>query len=136
MAVSVELLNDECIFKTSRSSGKGGQNVNKVASKVEVLFNVAQSRMLTDAEKILIAERLSAKIDVNGNLHAVSQTDRSQWVNRRLAVERLSQMLVRALEVQKPRKPTKIPRRAVLKRLENKSAVAGKKETRRKPNLD
>lgn len=126
----------EVTFKTSRSGGKGGQNVNKVSSKVELIFRIASSSLLTDDQKIIIKEKLSNKLDSEGNLHIVSQVDRSQLLNKQHTLDKLMVVLTKALEVKKKRKPTKIPKAVIAKRLANKSVTAAKKESRKKPNID
>ena len=134
--LSKEELLKEITFKTSRSGGKGGQNVNKVSSKVEAIFNVANSGFFTDEQKTLLLERLAKKLDTEGNLHVVSQVDRSQLINKETTILKLAKLLIKALEVQKKRRPTKIPKSIIEKRLDNKQSNAARKELRRKPKID
>jgi ribosome-associated protein len=124
------------IFKTSRSGGKGGQHVNKVSSKVELVFNAEQTSLFSDTEKSLLLERLSKRLDQQGNLHIIAQEDRSQLVNKEKAIDKLLIVLRAALHVDKVRKPTKIPRAVVRKRLANKQSTAFKKELRKRPQSD
>src|SRR4051812_47224761 len=131
-----EELLKEVTFKTSRSGGKGGQHVNKVSSKVELIFNPASSELFTDDEKALMSQKLAKKLDSEGNLHVVSQEDRSQLVNKQLALVKLLIVLEKSLHVQKKRKPTKIPKGVIEKRLSHKLATATKKDNRKKPSLD
>lgn len=131
-----EELIKEVIFKTSRSGGKGGQNVNKVSSKVELIFNVSNASFLSDEEKSLLQEKLANRLDNEGNLHIVSQEDRSQLLNKQRTVIKLMNLLTKSLQVQKKRKPTKIPKAVIEKRLTTKSITSSKKENRKKPGLD
>lgn len=136
MIPSKEELIKELTFKTSRSGGKGGQNVNKVSSKVELIFNVQQSLLFTTDEKTLLIERLATRLDAEGNLHIVSQEDRSQLLNKQRTILKLINLLTKSLHVQKKRKPTKTPKSVIEKRLSNKSVIASKKENRKRPSID
>ncbi len=131
-----EQLIKECIFKTSRSGGKGGQNVNKVSSKVELIFNVANSVYFNEEQKKLIVAKLTTRLDSEGNLHIVSQEDRSQLLNKQRTVIKLAELLSKCLQMQKKRKPTKVPKSVIEKRLTNKSVVAQKKKNRKNFDLD
>lgn len=131
-----ENLIKEVTFKTSRSGGSGGQNVNKVATKVELIFNIANSTLFTDTEKLLLTQKLAGKLDLEGNLHVVSQEDRSQLANKENTIEKTIVILQKALHVPKKRKPTKVPKSVVEKRLVSKSVISAKKENRKKPGLD
>lgn len=123
-------------FKTSRSGGSGGQHVNKVSSKVELVFNIEDAHFFTEAERALFKERLSNRLDKEGLLHVVAQEGRSQFLNKQTAVAKLMHILRSALQVQRKRKPTKIPRSVKEKRRSHKLMVGQKKENRRKPDLD
>lgn len=136
MIPAKEELIKELTFKTSRSGGKGGQNVNKVSSKVELIFNPQNSLLFTDDEKVLLLERLVNRLDSEGNLRIVSQEDRSQLLNKQRTVIKLVKLLTQCLQVEKKRKPTKIPKAVIAKRLTNKAIVSYKKENRKKPNVD
>ncbi|HTM98328.1 MAG TPA: alternative ribosome rescue aminoacyl-tRNA hydrolase ArfB [Pedobacter sp.] len=126
----------EITFKTSRSGGSGGQNVNKVATKVELIFNVHKSSLFSETEKQRLLEKLANKLDSEGNIHIVSQEDRSQLANKENAIEKTILLLTKALHVQKKRKPTKVPKSVVQKRLDSKLVKAIKKVNRKKPEMD
>lgn len=123
-------------FKTSRSGGKGGQNVNKVSSKVELIFNITAADFFTPEEKALLEERLVNRIDQEGNLHVVSQDDRSQLINKEHSILKLIAMLKVGLHVDKKRKPTRTPKSVLMKRKSDKQSISQKKENRRRPGLD
>jgi len=128
-------LTKECEFITSRSSGPGGQNVNKVNSKVELRFAVFDSQILTQEEKETIFIKLYHHINNQGILRVTVQTDRSQFQNKEIAVEKLYQWIEIALTPVKPRKKTRPTRASKEKRLATKQAQSQKKEDRKKPEL-
>ncbi len=130
--MNIEILKKELIYKTARSSGKGGQNVNKVETKVEISFLLAGSNAFSDAEKALLQEKLSPQITQAGLLQIVNQTERSQLANKILAEKRLIKLLTKALIPKKQRLATKIPQSVVAKRLSDKKANAEKKTQRKK----
>ena len=120
----------ELSFQASRSGGSGGQNVNKVASKVELRFHINNSEQLTDDEKALVLEKLANRINSEGYLQVVCQTERSQLQNKELCIERFHELLRQALTRQKKRKATKPTRASVKRRLESKKRQADKKSSR------
>ena len=126
----------ECQFKAVRSSGSGGQHVNKVSSKVELQFNVAQSEGLSEREKIRIQQKLASKLTQEHVLILQAGDTRSQHRNKQLVISRFLTLLKDALKIQKKRKPTKPTRASVTKRLETKQKNAVKKQLRKKPKLD
>ena len=126
----------ECQFKAVRSSGSGGQHVNKVSSKVELQFNVAQSEGLSDLEKTRIQHKLASKLTQEHLLILQAGDTRSQHRNKQLVISRFLTLLKDALKIQKKRKPTKPTRSSVTKRLETKQKNAVKKQLRQKPKLD
>ena len=111
---------EEFVFKFSRSSGPGGQNVNKVNTRVTLLFDVANTASFTDAEKKRILKRLATRADKNGVIRVVSQKYRTQKANRKAAVGRLCELLREALKTRPVRKKTKVPKAARQRRLEEK----------------
>ena len=122
----------ELHFSASRSSGPGGQNVNKVNTKVELRFDIASSSLLSDEEKNLLMEKLAKKINSEGELILVSQTERSQLKNKDKAIEKFYSLLTRALTPKKKRKPTKPSQASKEERLEEKRMQAERKERRKK----
>src|SRR5690554_951379 len=106
-----ELLIKELLFNTSRSGGAGGQHVNKVATKVELQFDVYSSNALTEEEKGLVFSQLKNRINNNGIFKLQSDTTRSQLKNKEIAIERFLTLLEKALTPKTPRKKTKPSKR-------------------------
>jgi len=123
-------------FSTSRSSGPGGQNVNKVSSKVELRFNVVESMLLVDQEKEILLIVLANKINNEKELIIVSQSERSQLANKEKVIEKFYSLISKALTPQKKRKPTKPSKRAIEKRIESKKIQSFKKSTRKQIDID
>ena len=121
----------ECTFRTSRSSGPGGQSVNKVNSKIELRFNISLSNILNDREKHILNSKLASKLTADGEIIVVSQETRSQLQNKDTALRRLYTIFSIALTPVKKRKPTRPSRGSVEKRLEKKKQQASKKADRR-----
>jgi len=120
----------ELVFKASRSSGPGGQNVNKLNTRVTVLFHVAGSPSLSEEQKQQVRRRLAGRIDKDGVLHVASQKHRSQEANRRSAVERLQQLVQEALRPEPVRRKTKAPIAARERRLQEKKQRSDRKQQR------
>jgi len=130
-------LHKEIKYRTSRSSGSGGQNVNKVSTKVELLFHVENSQVLSEKQKFIIAEKLSNRINLEGILILQCEETRSQLKNKEIVFNRFIELLKEALKPVKKRKPTKPSKGAVKKRLDNKKKQSQKKDSRRfNPNKD
>lgn len=123
-------IENEFQYKTSRSSGAGGQHVNKTETQVELLFQVSESEGLTDEEKNLIQEKLENRMDSSGILHVVANNTRSQIRNKREVVKRVFELLDKALETPKPRKKTKPSKSAIKKRLDSKAKQSDQKKNR------
>jgi len=121
---------NECVFRTSRSSGKGGQNVNKTETKVGLWFDVAASTLFDDEEKVRILSKLATAITDDGFLQLNCDEQRSQLQNKQLVIERAIRMLEKALIVAKPRKKVKPSKAMVEKRLEDKRRTSLKKSER------
>ena len=120
----------ELHFQFSRSSGPGGQHVNRSATQVELTFDVADSPSLSDVQRVRILSRLKSYIDTRGILHLSSQTTRSQHRNRAEVVERFQQMLQQALHIAKRRVPTRPPPQVKERRLAEKRRRSTTKEER------
>ncbi len=126
----IEIDEGEIGFATSRSSGPGGQNVNKLETRVTLRFDVEASAALDEDERARIHERLATRINKAGVLSVSSQRHRTQAQNREAARERFAELLRDALSDDPPRRPTRTPRRAKKRRLENKRRRAETKQRR------
>ncbi len=123
----------ELIFRSSRSSGPGGQHVNKVNTKIELRFDIPHSALLSDEEKDILLDKLKTKITNEGVLIIVSQSSRSQIKNKHKATKQLYNLIEKALAPVKVRKPTKPSQAAKAKRLEEKHKLSEKKSLRKPP---
>jgi ribosome-associated protein len=120
MKPDIDLLYTELSFKTSRSGGSGGQNVNKVSTKVLLEFDVMNSKVLDEIQREIIQEKLANKINSEGILQVVSQTERTQLKNKKIALEKFNLLITNCFLVRKERKATKVPKAVKEKRLNDK----------------
>jgi ribosome-associated protein len=123
---------DELTFKASRSSGPGGQNVNKVNTRITLFFDLADCESFSDVQKRRILTRCGTRANKNGVIRVVSQKFRTQKANRRVALERLQQLLRDALKTRPVRKKTRVPYAAKQRRLEEKKQRSMLKQQRAK----
>lgn len=133
--MNAEKIINELKFTFTRSSGAGGQHVNKVSTKVVLNFDVENSNNLSEEEKELLFKKLENRISKEGILILSSGATRSQLKNKELVIKRFLDIIQRAITPAKKRKPTKRPRSANLIRLEKKKNLAQKKINRKKPKL-
>ena len=130
-----EELIKEVIFKTSRSGGKGGQNVNKVSSKVVLSFDLLNSKALSEDEKLLLEQNLEPRLTNDKILILNCDEDRSQLKNKEIVIKRFLQIINQNLIIPKERKATKVPKSVIKKRIQNKRNLSEKKQNRRKPDF-
>lgn len=125
----------ELQYKAVRSSGAGGQNVNKVSSKVVLSFDLKNSNALSDEEKALLEMNLSTRLTADLILILNCDEDRSQFRNKEIVTKRFLELIKNALFVPKERKPTRIPKSVIRKRIKDKKNISEIKKTRRKPDF-
>jgi len=125
-------LTNECKFTSSRSQGPGGQNVNKVNSRIELRFDIGDSPTLSNAQKSLLFNKLKNRISAEGILILSSQLTRSQLKNKEDVIEKFFDLIARSLKKPKKRIPTKVKRSAIEKRIKLKKQVSIKKQNRGK----
>ncbi len=130
-----DIIVSELHFKAVRSSGPGGQNVNKVSSKVVLTFDLTNSHALNEEEKVLIATKLATKLTSENILILNCDEDRSQLKNKTIVTKRFLILIEKALLVPKKRKATKVPRSVIEKRIKAKRNLSEIKQNRRKPNF-
>ena len=130
-----EKIISELKFKAVRSSGAGGQNVNKVSSKVILSFDLNNSDSLSEEEKALLESKLSSRLTNEGILILNCDEDRSQLKNKEIITKRFLQIITQGLIIPKIRKATKIPKSVIRKRLKDKKSNSETKQNRRKPDF-
>ena len=130
-----EIILSELQFKAVRSSGSGGENVNKVSSKVMLSFDVISSSGLEVDEKELITKKLNTKLTNENVLILNCDEDRSQLKNKEIVIKRFFEMIEKALTKTKKRKPTVVPKSVVEKRIKEKKSNAEIKQSRKKPDF-
>jgi ribosome-associated protein len=134
--MEIQKLISELQYKAVRSSGAGGQNVNKVSSKVVLTFDLKNSQVLSEEEKLLLETNLSSRLTTDLVLILNCDEDRSQLKNKEIVTKRFLELIKKGLFVPKIRKATKIPKSVIRKRIKDKKSVSDIKKNRKKPNLD
>ncbi len=132
--METEKIISEILFKAVRSSGAGGQNVNKVSSKVVLSFDLKNSQALSEQEKALLKIKLASRLTSECVLILNCDEDRSQLKNKAIVTKRFLNIITTGLVIPKVRKATKIPKSVVRKRIKDKKNIAEIKKTRRKPD--
>ena len=130
-----EIILSEINYKAVRSSGAGGQNVNKVASKIQLTFDLNNSQGIDYEEKQLVLEKLSNRLTSENILILSCDEDRSQLKNKTIITKRFLELIKNALVVPKKRKETKVPKAVIEKRLSTKKSIAEIKGNRKKPDV-
>jgi len=133
--MDAEKIISELSLKAVRSSGSGGQNVNKVSSKVVLNFDLNASQALSDEEKLLLQENISARLTSENILILNCDEDRSQLKNKEIVIKRFLEIIKRGLHVPKVRKATKVPKAVIKKRIKDKKSISDLKQSRRKPDF-
>ncbi|MCX6187819.1 MAG: alternative ribosome rescue aminoacyl-tRNA hydrolase ArfB [Bacteroidetes bacterium] len=131
MHFKAPILNKEFVFKTSRSGGKGGQNVNKVSTKVQIDFSITNSSLLSDTEKEVLLQKLEGKLSTESVLQVIAQAERTQLGNKEIALKKMYIILNKCFVHKKKRKATKPSKSSVEKRLEGKKHHSQIKQMRR-----
>ena len=133
--MEIEKIVSELNYKAVRSSGAGGQNVNKVSSKIILSFDLKNSKALSDEEKLLLETNLASRLTTDLVLMLNCDEDRSQLKNKEIVTKRFLALVKNGLLVPKARKATKIPKSVIRKRIKDKKNISDIKKTRRKPDF-
>ncbi|WP_316635388.1 alternative ribosome rescue aminoacyl-tRNA hydrolase ArfB [uncultured Flavobacterium sp.] len=134
--MDIDKIISELSFKAVRSSGAGGQNVNKVSSKVVLTFDLNTSQALSEEEKLLLQTNIASRLTTENILVLNCDEDRSQLKNKDIVTKRFLEIIKKGLFVPKARKATKIPKSVIKKRIKDKKNISDLKQSRRKPDLD
>ena len=134
--MEIQKIISELQYKAVRSSGAGGQNVNKVSSKVVLTFDLKKSQALSEEEKVLLQTNLLSRLTSDLILILNCDEDRSQFKNKEIVTKRFLELIKKGLFVPKTRKATKIPKSVIKKRIKDKKNLSDRKQSRRKPDLD
>ncbi len=126
----------EINFKAIRSSGPGGQHANKVSSKIELSFDVLNSKLLTAEQKQLLLKNIANRLTKDNILILQCDESRSQHKNKEIVIDRFLKLLEKGLTIPKKRKPTKPTKASIKKRLDSKKKISVKKATRKNPDLE
>jgi ribosome-associated protein len=129
---SIRIPVSELEFRTSRSGGPGGQNVNKLETRVELIFDIKNSKSLTDSIRLRLLEKLGTKIDSEGKLRIITRESRSQWQNKKIALEKFTSLIRSGLSRNKRRIPTKSTKMAKEERLRRKKKRGEIKKLRKR----
>lgn len=134
--MNVEKIISELNFKAVRSSGAGGQNVNKVSSKVVLAFDLNASQALSEEEKLILQTNIAPRLTTENILILNCDEDRSQLKNKDIVIKRFLEIIQKGLYVPKVRKATKVPKSVIKKRIKDKKNISELKQSRKKPKLD
>jgi len=134
--VDISKLLSEVEYKAIKSSGSGGQHVNKVATKIELCFNLKTTEAFTDEELAILNGKLLSKLSKSGFLIMTSSETRSQYRNKALVTKRFLELIKESVKILKERKPTKTPNSVKRKRLDDKKKISEKKASRKPPKID
>lgn len=134
--MDIDAIISELKFKAIRSSGSGGQHVNKVSSKIELTFDLDKTQGLSEEEKERLQKKIGNRLTKNNTLILQCDESRSQFKNKELVIKRFKRILKDGLKVKKKRKPRKVSKAAIKKRLDDKGKHSAKKVGRKKPDID